>query len=323
MAKGIVSGIRTWVLGVLVLVAVTVIYSYRAKIELVIKPILRVFGASAPCTKPISYALGAFDPKFGLSKEQFLKDVALAAGIWGSPIDRTLFIYGDSAGSAELKINLIYDYRQKATADMRSLGLTISDDETSYDALKAKYDSLKSAYSEERKQLDLDIAAYAAAKKSYEQDAAYWNSRGGAPKKEYGELEARRQALNVEVETINGGTVAINSLTENINSAATILNHLASTLNLNVKNYNTIGASTGVEFDEGQYVRDKDGERIDIYQYENNDQLIRILAHELGHALGLPHSDDPKAIMYRLNQSTNNQPTTADINELKSACRLQ
>ena len=114
----------------------------------------------------------------------------------------------------------------------------------------------------------------------------------------------------------------LNSKVDGINALASALNDLAKNLNISVDNFNSIGGSLGGEFEEGTYTADQDGRRIDIYQFENKTKLVRVLAHELGHALGLDHNDDSKAIMYRLNSGQNEKPTQTDIKELRALCGI-
>ncbi len=305
---------------IVILASAIFIYSYRDKLPATIKDISLSLGISRPCTDAITYSLVSFDTRFGMTKEQYEEDISEAASIWENALDRKLFSFQDSGG--ELDMNLIYDYRQQATDNINQVDLTINSDKGSYNFLKAKYDSLQIEYSQKRSATQRDLDAYQTKKASYDQEIAGWNQKGGAPSAIYKQLEQERISLNSEAASLNQRQNDLNIMVDEINSSASILNKLAHDLNLNVKTHNDIGKSTGEEFNEGEYIEDSSGKSVNIYQFKDNNQLIRVLEHELGHALGLDHVADPKAIMYRLNEGTNQTLTDDDIKELDRVCKI-
>jgi len=117
--------------------------------------------------------------------------------------------------------------------------------------------------------------------------------------KEAARTPEQAAAVNADIDAFNAKTRALNAEIADFNKGA------------------------GHPFEEGEFVSDSSGERIDVFEFVGTDQLERVLAHELGHALGLDHNGNPDSIMYANNESGNLVPSADDVAALKSLCGLQ
>ncbi|MFA6524360.1 MAG: matrixin family metalloprotease [Candidatus Paceibacterota bacterium] len=283
-----------------------------------------VFVKQISCVEPIFYNLGIFDTKFNISKNYFLSALVDAEAIWEKPFGKDLFTYAPTDSVQDtLKINLIYDYRQQATSKLASLGITVKDNRASYDMLKSKFTALKAKYDTEQNAFNVRVEAFNQKQQTYEEEVKFWNKKDGAPQKEYDTLQTTRLALENEAKELQVTQTHLNEMVEEINAFVVALNRLITSLNLSVDKYNTTNVSLGESFEEGVYSSDGLKREIDIYEFSSREKLVRVLAHELGHALDLGHVDDPKAIMYEFNQGNNMILTNMDLVELKIKCEVK
>lgn len=243
-----------------------------------------------PCRKPISYTAGTIDSNFKISQDQLKQAAITGEQIWEKATGKDLFAFSQTGGIA---INMVFDERQQLTDQAEGLEGNIEQGKRGYNALVAKHDSL--------------VNQFQTRLKKYNDDVAYWNSQGGAPKEDYERLQEEARQLNAMVDEIN-------SLVEQINS-------LARKLNLRVGEFNKI---TG-EFNETLTVKPEAGlyspleASITIYQYDSPNELSLTIAHELGHVLGIGHVDQTDALM-ATQVTDKTRLTQVDLDALNQVC---
>jgi hypothetical protein len=273
-----------------------------------------------PCRETITYRLGKVDERFNLTREEFQTAVNMAAAMWGKPFNRDLF---REEPDGAIEINLLYDYRQEATDRLKKLNYKIDRSKSSYEELKSRLENLKAEYEQKKAGLNSDFNAYNSKVNAFNTETESWNRRGGTPQSIYMRLMKEKDELVTLSDDLHARQVEMKTLVDTINSMVVVINEIASNSNLDIVDQRNIGNTLGREFCEGLYEY-KNGKRsITIYQYDNEYRLVRVLAHEFGHALGLNHSKRAEDVMYPLIQSNSLALAADDIAALKRHCKIK
>ena len=271
-----------------------------------------------PCQTPIEYKIGTVDPGFKVSATTFKSDIATAGALWSKAAGKTLFEYNPNG---DVTINLIYDNRQKITNQEQALNSNIDSTTQVAQSVKDQFESLKSSYNTAVAGYKTDLTAYNDALTGYNSEVEYWNAQGGAPTGEYQKLQTEKASLAAQHTTLESEQANVNSLAGQINTLIDKYNLLVAHINDNVSAINNDGLA-GTEFEEGVYISDRAGKRINIYQFDTQTTFLRVLAHEMGHALGLAHDTGTQSIMNPVNQGKTLALSTEDMAALKTLCKL-
>ncbi len=266
----------------------------------------------SPCKTPMGYTIGVFDTKFGISKSTFINEINMASSLWEKASGKKLFYYNENA---PLTINLIYDERQQRTDEINNLSLEIENAKVSADTLHNAYEQEKVVYSRDQDQLIKDTTSFQERQKAYKAKVETYNTSGGAQKLEYDAMMNELTVLKEDFASIEVRRASLLSFMEAINIKVAKYNEIVIYINDLVRRSNELGAN---KFTEGRFRPAVNV--IDIYQYDNITKLRRVIAHELGHVLGINHTSNLYSIMYAMNTATTTELSPEDKQALSQVC---
>nr|MBP8206460.1 matrixin family metalloprotease [Acinetobacter sp.] len=241
-----------------------------------------------PLDTRLRYRIAEVDPRFKLSVEQVEAISQQATQVWKDGTGKDYFVYDPNA---QLAIHLIYDERQYESEQRREHLSRLETNQQQWLNKKKQLDQIEQEVLQnkqilEQKQLQLD------------QQIQYYNqerqiaqrSPSSSVNAEY--FQQRQQHLQQNVEQLQQEIGQYNQKISQLNQQIDELNALDQQLNASVKQYKQ--RFQPHLFHKGLF----NGKQILIYEFESEDDLRLTLAHELGHALGLQHTDDPHALMH-------------------------
>jgi len=252
---------------------------------------------SGPCNKAVTYRIGNISPIYDLDEAELknmLHDIDTA---WSNTVGKDLFEYAEDGS---ISINLIYDEQQRFLNKEQSASLRIKLEKTSYRTAEKKLLKLRKQYDNSKEEYEQLVAQYNRAGN----DGAYGINKDKQEQK----IRQKQDALNRLGTTINIHVSKLNRISEQIDDLIADYN-------------NTYGSQQ--EFHQGNYQKTADRETINIFSYHTLDELRLVLAHEMGHALGLDHVQNSQSVMFYLMKNKKKGSidfTKEDITALNDKC---
>ena len=266
------------------------------------------------CNVPMNYRLGDLDVRFNLTPAQAKEYLLQAEQVWETTVARDLFVYDESA---PFPVNFIFDNRQERTIAEEAQRQTLDTKESSSAIISAEYTTLSAKYTDLKTVYEKDVATYEAKLERFNTKVAEYNAAGGAPESEFEALKKEEKSLATTADILQTRAVELAALVKSINELSDKGNQLIEQYNASVADYNT-HFGRAHEFTQGDY----QGKDINIYKFSSDAELVRVLTHEFGHALGLGHVEGTSSIMYYLMEKQPQFPalSTADQAALNAVC---
>lgn len=276
-------------------------------------------GSAVPCSDPLELRVGSLDDRFQIDRGTLEGALREVADLWSSALGRPVVVYSEEA---ELVVDLVYAEEQQLTDSERQFRDRLQSESISIEVMERRFNERENDYERKARRYEEEMKELQTSIDRLNQWVNIHNRNGGFNEDELRQYEYRKASVDKKSEELEKLQLELMRDAETLNRMISDLNRRIEDKNELVDEYNR--TFTGErKFTQGAYEWNHSGESIQVFQFSSLDELKLVLAHEVGHALGLPHVENPSSVMYYLmgNQKVNGLALTSeDILALKAVC---
>jgi hypothetical protein len=278
----------------------------------------------SPCSQPLRYSIGSIDTRFAVSVPELEQAVEAAARTWNSGTGTALLSkQTDDLQPADIVIRLVYDGRQERTDREVRFRERIRSQQIRLDRQQIQHDKNRESFDEQ----SLRYKEFAENTAERLNELNEWirrkNENGGFVGTDLEQFEQRKKDIEDAQDRVSNDQQELDKIARAINSEMDELNEKFADHNRLIQRYNDEFAGD-LRFAKATYQKTSEGGIVTVNQFMNDKELTLIIAHELGHALGLTHLQQPESVMYsqmgeqQLNPTI--QLTAADRQAVRLLC---